>query len=99
MKTIVVSGYAYPSIEPWVLSSWLPDLTFLGNFSYGITTEGGVVDLKDENLTAAANGAGVKPLMVLTPLDETGTFNESAGAHESGEQHSADDSNKRPCRN
>ncbi|MCI5688593.1 MAG: glycosyl hydrolase family 18 protein [Emergencia sp.] len=76
MKTIVVSGYAYPSIEPWVLSSWLPDLTFLGNFSYGITTEGGVVDLKDENLTAAANGAGVKPLMVLTPLDETGTFND-----------------------
>ncbi len=76
MKIIVVSGYAYPSIEPWVLSSWLSDLTFLGNFSYGITAEGGVVDLNDENLIQAAYTAGVKPMMVLTPLDESGTFND-----------------------
>ena len=52
MKSIVVSGYAYPSIEQWVLEAWLPDLTFLGNFSYGITADGGVIDLADEGLTA-----------------------------------------------
>lgn len=76
MKIIVVSGYAYPVIQDWVLESWLPDLTFLGNFSYGITAEGGIIDLEDEKLTAAANSADVKPMMVLTPLDESGTFND-----------------------
>lgn len=76
MKSIVVSGYAYPSIEQWVLEAWLPDLTFLGNFSYGITADGGVIDLADEGLTAATVGTGVKPLMVLTPLDASGNFND-----------------------
>ncbi len=28
MKEIIVSGYAYPSINPAVLEAWLPDLTF-----------------------------------------------------------------------
>lgn len=37
MKEIIVSGYAYPSINPAVLEAWLPDLTFLNTFSYGIT--------------------------------------------------------------
>lgn len=76
MKDIVVSGYAYPSIEPWVLDAWLPDLTFLCNFSYGITAEGGVIDLEDQRLTDAANASGVRPLMVLTPLDSEGRFND-----------------------
>lgn len=51
MELITISGYAYPAIQDWVLESWLPDLTFLGNFSYGITTEGGIIDLADEKLT------------------------------------------------
>lgn len=76
MKSIVVSGYAYPSIEPWVLDAWLPDLTFLCNFSYGITEAGGIIDLEDQRLTSAANAAGVRPLMVLTPLDSQGRFND-----------------------
>lgn len=80
MKIIVVSGYAYPAIQDWVLESWLPDLTFLGNFSYGITAEGGIVDLEDQKLTEAAWRAGVRPMMVLTPLDETGTFNDVTAA-------------------
>lgn len=76
MKSIVVSGYAYPSIEQWVLDAWLPDLTFLGNFSYGITESGGIIDLDDSRLTEAASAAGVQPLMVLTPLDASGNFND-----------------------
>lgn len=47
----------------------------MGNFSYGITKDGGILDLEDSNLTQTANENGVKPLMVLTPLDETGNFN------------------------
>lgn len=80
MKIIVVSGYAYPAIQDWILESWLPDLTFLGNFSYGITAEGGVIDLEDSKLTEAALTAGVKPMMVLTPLDAGGTFNDVTAA-------------------
>lgn len=76
MKSIVVSGYAYPSIEQWVLTAWLPDLTFLGNFSYGIKADGEIIDLADETLIAATVGTGVKPLMVLTPMDATGNFND-----------------------
>ncbi len=76
MKIIVVSGYAYPAIQDWVLESWLPDLTFLGNFSYGITASGGIVDLEDRKLIEAAWRAGTLPLLVLTPLDESGTFND-----------------------
>lgn len=76
MELITISGYAYPAIQDWVLESCLPDLTFLGNFSYGITTEGGIIDLADEKLTEAARRAGVLPMMVLTPLDASGTFND-----------------------
>ena len=77
MREIIVSGYAYPSINPAVLQAWLPDLTFLNTFSYGITTEGGIVDLNDQSLVAAANAAGVKPLLVVTPMDEAGMFNDA----------------------
>lgn len=80
MKEIIVLGYAYPFIEQWVLEAWMPDLTFLGNFSYGITKDGGIIDLADSNLTQTANANGVKPLMVLTPLDETGNFNSVTAA-------------------
>lgn len=76
MKEIIVSGYAYPSIDQAVLDAWLPDLTFLDTFSYGITAEGGIIDLDDKRLIDSANAAGVKPLMVLTPMDEMGMFND-----------------------
>lgn len=73
---IIVSGYAYPSIDPEVLSAWLPDLTFLNTFSYGITPEGGLIDLADQPMIDAANSQGVKPLMVVTPMDQNGAFSD-----------------------
>lgn len=79
-RDIIVSGYAYPSINPSVLDSWLPDLTILNTFSYGISPEGNLVQLDDQNLINAANRAGVKPVMVLTPMDETGMFSDKLAA-------------------
>ncbi len=74
-ETIIVNGYAYPSIDPDSLASWLPSLTLLSNFSYGFTPEGDIIDLDDENLIRAAQEAGgVGNLMVLTPLDSEGVF-------------------------
>lgn len=74
-ETILVNGYAYPSIAPETLEAWLPDLTFVSTFSYGFTEDGQLIDLQDENITGPAQEAGVESLMVLTPLDSQGMFN------------------------
>lgn len=73
-EAILVNGYAYPSVSPEVLEAWLPQLTFLSTFSYGLTPEGELIMLENEELVRAANEAGVAPLMVLTPLNEEGQF-------------------------
>lgn len=73
-EVILVNGYAYPSISPETLNAWLPDLTFVSPFSYGFTKEGQLIDLQDETILQPAAAAGVKSLMVLTPLDSQGVF-------------------------
>lgn len=74
-RTILVNGYAYPSIAPDVLTAWLPDLTFVSTFSYGFTEDGQLIDLDDLHVIETARSAGVQSLMVLTPLDSQGAFN------------------------
>lgn len=73
-ETVLINGYAYPSIAPETLEAWLPNLTFLSAFSYGFTEDGQLIDLQDENLITPARAAGVQPLLVLTPLDKQGVF-------------------------
>ena len=80
MAEYLVNGYAYPSISEETLAWWLPRLTWLSAFSYGFTAEGRLVNLADENLVTAANAAGVRPMMVLTPLDAEGRFNDNIAA-------------------
>ena len=77
MAEYIVNGYAYPSISQQTLEWWLPRLTWLSSFSYGFTAEGQLINLADYNLTAPANRAGVRPMMVLTPLDSQGVFNDA----------------------
>lgn len=74
-ETILVNGYAYPSIAPETLDAWLPNLTFLSAFSYGFTEDGQLIDLQDDNLRLPAREAGTQSLLVLTPLDQQGVFN------------------------
>ena len=74
-ETILVNGYAYPTISRETLDAWLVDLTFVSAFSYGFTADGQLIILDDENITEPAKAAGVEPLMVLTPLDRQGAFN------------------------
>lgn len=73
-RAIIVNGYAYPTIDSGTLAAWLPDLTFLSTFSYGITPEGGLINLDDEEMISAAAESGVESLMVLTPMDNEGMF-------------------------
>lgn len=74
-EVILVNGYAYPTISAETLNSWLTDLTFVSSFSYGFEEDGQLIDLEDDMITGPAKAAGVQPLMVLTPLDRQGAFN------------------------
>ncbi|MCI7796815.1 MAG: glycosyl hydrolase family 18 protein [Lachnospiraceae bacterium] len=70
-------GYAYPFINLEVLADTLPFLTALYVFSYGFTMEGELISPRTDDtwLITAANEAGVRPVLVLTPLDAEGHFN------------------------
>ncbi len=52
----------------------LPFLTNLTPFTYGITPQGGLVDLDDASMIAAAKSLGVAPLMHLSTLTQEGGF-------------------------
>jgi spore germination protein len=72
--TIIVSGYAYPFINQGTLEQWMPDLTYVYSFSYGITPEGDLIPLNDERVRTTARDHGVQTLMVLTPMNAQGQF-------------------------
>ena len=72
--TLSVNGYAYPFIDPALLQSTVPYLTYLTPFTYGFTPDGTLVELDDEALLAAARQGGAAPLMHLSTLTEEGGF-------------------------
>lgn len=72
--TIIVIGYAYPFIDQGVLEQWMPDLTYVYSFSFGMTPEGDLIPLNDERVRETAKAHGVQTLMVLTPLNAEGQF-------------------------
>ena len=77
MADYIVNGYAYPSISEETLNWWLPRLSWVASFSYGFTEDGELINLEDANLIIPANQVGVRPMMVLTPLDAQGNFNDN----------------------
>ena len=68
------NGYAYPYIDSTLLSSQLPYVTYLAPFTYGITSSGQLLPLDDDALLAAARQHGVRPVMHLSTLTESGQF-------------------------
>ena len=77
MAEYIVNGYAYPSISKETLEWWLARLSWVAAFSYGFTEDGNLINLEDANLIIPATEAGVRPMMVLTPLDADGNFNDN----------------------
>ena len=71
---IYVLGYTYPNIDREVLRKTLPYLTYLTIFTYGITEEGELIGIEDEELIRMAKDFGVAPLMLISTLTEEGTF-------------------------
>ena len=69
-----VNAYAYPYIDDTLLNETLPYLSDLSPFTYGLLPQGGLVPLADEQLIRAAVSMGVRPLLHLSTLTETGGF-------------------------
>lgn len=72
--SIAINGYAYPNIDKKVLLKTLPYLTYLSLFTYGITPEGDLIGIEDEEIIKMARDYGVAPLMLISTLTEEGTF-------------------------
>jgi spore germination protein len=71
---ILVNGYAFPSINREVLRKTLPSLSFLSIFSYEVRPDGSLASIPDEPLIQAARAANVAPFMVITNIEEGGSF-------------------------
>lgn len=72
-----ISGYAYPFIEPYILSEVLLYIDEILIFSYGFTAEGELIppQIDETWVIQEAWNQQVEPILVLTPFAETGTFN------------------------
>lgn len=70
----VTNSYAYPYINDNLLKEQLPYLSYFTPFTYGITQNGGLVDLDDSRLINLSNNADTLPLMHLSTLTEEGGF-------------------------
>jgi len=78
-NTLSVNGYAYPFIDPTLLTQTLPYLTNLTPFTYGFSPQGNLVALDDRQLLEQARQSGVAPLLHLSTLtDDNGFSNELA---------------------
>jgi len=78
---IIVGGYMYPFVEQEVVDLTLPNLSFLAIFTYGITSDGGLIQLDDQALIQASAANNVVPLMVLAAMNSEGSF-DSQLAHD-----------------
>lgn len=75
-STLERGGFVYPFVSPWVLRQTLPLINWLGVFTYGFTPGGKLLPpkLTDRGIIAQAKAAGVRPVMMLAPEDERGSF-------------------------
>jgi len=78
--SILVTGYAYPFVDKGLLQRELPYLSGLIPFTYGIRSDGNLVELDDAALIAAAQQMGVTPVMHLSTLTEEGRFDNQLSA-------------------
>jgi spore germination protein len=72
--TLAVLGYTYDYIDIEVLKSALPYMTFVAVFGYGFTPTGGVTEVNDERIIEEAHLRGVKVLLSITTITDSGAF-------------------------
>lgn len=80
LSSLGVNGYAYPYIDPALLASLVPYLSYLTPFTYGLTDALALVPLSDAPLLAGARQGGAVPLMHLSTLTPQGNFSSDNAA-------------------
>lgn len=80
LGTLTVNSYVYPFVNLDILQRTLKYLTYLTIFGYGITPEGGLIAVEDEELIRIAKENFVSPIMLLTAMDESGGFSSANAA-------------------
>ena len=74
-KAFETNGYAYPFISMALLREQLPYMTYQTPFTYGISQNGNLVQLSgDIPMISEADRLGVRSLMHLSTLTESGSF-------------------------
>ena len=73
-QNLVVNGYAYPFTRQDLLQESLIYLSELSVFSYGFTLEGTLIAPETTYLLEQAQTFSVAPVLVLTSINESGTF-------------------------
>lgn len=72
---IALNGYAYPYINDTTFSGTLPYLSYLSVFAYGMREDGTlVVPQGEERMLSKADAYEVRPILMLTSLNDAGTF-------------------------
>lgn len=74
LGTIWVNGYLYPGVTASALEKTLPHLTSVSPFSHMVLPGGGLTELPDEAVLAAARQAGAAPLLVVTNMEPGAGF-------------------------
>lgn len=75
-KPRFLGGYFYPFADSYIIRQSMLYLTDMYLFSYGFTTAGELVlPPQQGSWIGMAEAFGVRPVLVLTPLTENGTFN------------------------
>ena len=74
LSSILVNGYAYPSISDITLALTLPNLTYISIFSYHVTSDGNLVPINDSRVIRAAKDSDTLPMLVMTNIGSTGRF-------------------------
>lgn len=80
LGSAAANGYAYPFINRDLLRAEVPFLTNLTPFTYGITAQGGLLPLDDEELLAIAWEHGTRPVMHLSSFTENNRFDTERAA-------------------
>ena len=79
-REVELSGYAYTFVNPEILGGILPFASDLVPFTYGFTAAGELVEAQDELLLRLARRYGVRPVMHLSTLTESGGFSAQRAA-------------------
>lgn len=78
--TLPMGGYAYPHTARGALRQALPFLTDLSVFAYGFREDGTLVVPEDSGLLEEAARFGLGTMLVLTSMDDSGSFSPQRAA-------------------